>query len=816
MKNSLRFFFITIFLLLSHFNCVIHAEGNSYEKCYISTGITLPSQPFVSISSTSVSCATLGAATITAFGTGPYTYTWMPGLQTGSVATGLSPGTYTIFLFDVSNNATYTYTIVLNAMIPISGTLAATQTLSCFGAATGTAAIVGLTGTSSYVNYLWTGASFTSTAPIVNNLTAGVYTVTVTDALTSCQFGTVFTITQPPPLNLNLAASSLSSCVGFPTNYTISMNGGSPGYSFSLSGNGSVAATFSISETIGGTYIYTLTGVDANSCAVTNTFATNFIPFPNLSVSDVSICPLETATLSASGATSYTWQNSQPGNTFTASPSSTSVYTVTGANSTCTASATASVTVKQLPVPVILNNSPFCQGDVFSLSATGGASYLWNGPLSFTSNIPNPTIANISPSNSGVYNLTITGVNNCTANVSTTITINPAPTISLITGTTCANDTLFLSASSFSGASYFWSGPLSFFSTQQNPAISNAAVNMSGNYTVFVTSIDNCTNVATSNAVVKPLPLLSVSDISICPLTVGTLTVSGANSYIWSDNSTGNTFTASPAANTQYTVTGSTQGCTASAVASIFLSLLPIPFIVSNSPVCETTTLNLSAGGGDSIIWKGPSGFVSTNTVVQISPVNQSHFGNYTVTVFSAQGCSTNIFTSVEINPAPIIIAASSAKSDVCVGTQVVLSAIGGFSYQWFSNLSTQAISGESITIHPMSSIKYTVTGSDTNGCKASVSINLNVNECVNLKENILETKFLKVYPNPASNEINIELREMPDKKIQIISIYGQEVFSEFTSEQKLKLNISELPPGTYFIYIQSPENFSRIKFVRL
>src|SRR5205085_11936549 len=89
-------------------------------------------QPCISVSSTSITCATLGSATVSATGgIGPFSYTWMPSNQSGSVAYGLSPGTYTLTVFDFGNNFTYTATTQFTSFIPLTGNLAFSPSVMC-------------------------------------------------------------------------------------------------------------------------------------------------------------------------------------------------------------------------------------------------------------------------------------------------------------------------------------------------------------------------------------------------------------------------------------------------------------------------------------------------------------------------------------------------------------------------------------------------------------------------------------------------------------------------------------------------------------
>jgi hypothetical protein len=93
------------------------------------------------------------------------------------------------------------------------------------------------------------------------------------------------------------------------------------------------------------------------------------------------------------------------------------------------------------------------------------------------------------------------------------ITIKPTPTTPVATngGGYYPSQTIHLYASNVAGATYLWTGPLGFTSTDQNPTIPNATVAMSGTYSVIAT-VNGCDSAAgTTNVAVTPLiPTLSI------------------------------------------------------------------------------------------------------------------------------------------------------------------------------------------------------------------------------------------------------------------------------------------------------------------
>ncbi|MCO5950471.1 cadherin-like beta sandwich domain-containing protein, partial [Mucilaginibacter flavidus] len=175
------------------------------------------------------------------------------------------------------------------------------------------------------------------------------------------------------------------------------------------------------------TTTYTVTGTLTNGGC--SNISTVVVTVTNVSVSaSQTICAGQTATFSASGADSYTWM---PGNltgaTVNVSPTTTTVYTVTGHNNSgCSTTAQTTVTVN--PIPVITAGNPItvAAGTSVTLTATGNAdSYQWSTPYAINS----PSIT-FTPSATSTW--TVTGTitaTGCTATSSVLVTVIPSPSV---------------------------------------------------------------------------------------------------------------------------------------------------------------------------------------------------------------------------------------------------------------------------------------------------------------------------------------------------------------------------------------------------
>lgn len=237
------------------------------------------------------------------------------------------------------------------------------------------------------------------------------------------------------------------------------------------------------------------------------------------------------------------------------------VYTATVTKNGCSSSDTTNVIVKPSPDTFTLSvNAPLCEGDTIQLNATNagnGVAYSWSGPVSFSATTQNTTRLNAVKNMSGFYTLTA-NLNGCTYSDSIQVTVNviPAPPSITVSNPVCVGDTLNFTATGLSGATYAWSGPNSYTSTQQNPILQNISLTDTGTY-IATTTKDNCTSSPASvNVSVNPQPFVVIfsNKDSICDGEQVSFTAlpnnsGGAPAYQWYVNAqavgTGATYTTS-------------------------------------------------------------------------------------------------------------------------------------------------------------------------------------------------------------------------------------------------------------------------------
>lgn len=382
---------------------------------------------------------------------------------------------------------------------------------------------------------------YDSSGPIGNSLTQNVCPMATTDytatmQVNGCSSGilTFSSVTQvsvvPGP---TLSVNSATICQGQSATLNVS---GATNYTWQPGGSNASSVTF----TPGVTTIYTITGTPSGTTNCISTATTNIdvnVAVPAFPTNNGPICEGTTLNLNVAAASTYTWNgpggyisNQQNPTIPNATVNENGVYSVTLTSvSGCTTTATTSVTIIPLPVPIVSNNGPLCSGQDLNLSGSGSTVYSWSGPNGFFSNLASPTIPNATPAESGVYNL-IAGVGACTVAVSTNVSVNPSPTASMgYSGAVCAGLPIYFTGNG--GTTYSWQGPGGFGSSAQNPTLNVSSFGNSGTYTLTVADAVGCTNSATLSVLVFSIP---VADFNFSPIRP---VINGENDVYFTDAS---------------------------------------------------------------------------------------------------------------------------------------------------------------------------------------------------------------------------------------------------------------------------------------
>lgn len=255
------------------------------------------------------------------------------------------------------------------------------------------------------VTYQWSNNGVNIPGAITNTIAASVtgnYSVAISGG-TNCVTGSITkSITVNPSPTLAVSGPT-AVCAGASITQTLS---GALSYSYN-----SVTSASIITFTPAASGSYTLSGIGSNSCSATlvKAFVVNPLPALNLYAVPAVICSGQSTTLTATGATTYSWSTGSSSSALILSPLTTTAYTVSGTSNGCTSVLSKTVTVN--PTPVITagsSNTSICSGETATLTANGGSTYSWNTGSSSAFIVVNPLATTI-------YTVTGTNVSNCSA-----------------------------------------------------------------------------------------------------------------------------------------------------------------------------------------------------------------------------------------------------------------------------------------------------------------------------------------------------------------------------------------------------------------
>jgi hypothetical protein len=543
---------------------------------------------------------------------------------------------------------------------------------------------------------------------------------------------------------MTVSPTSASICNGNSTTLTAS---GVSSYTWAPTTGLNSSTTASVTANPTTTTVYTITGKDANNCTQikTTTVTVNALPTIAISPSAPALCIGSSATVTASGATNYTWSPSTGLNTTTsatvmANPTVTTTYTLTGKDANnCVSTKAVTLTVNALPTIATTPTAPtICAGSNANITASGASTYAWNPSTGLSAS----TGSTVTATSTVTSNYTVTGTdaNGCINTKLFTVTVNSLPTV-----TVAATNTAICNGSSSTltsgGASIYSWAPTTGLSATTGTNVT-ASPTVTTTYSVTGTSATGCAATKTISITVNAAPSLTLnpSSPSICIGNTTIITASGASTYTWSP-STGlsSTTTASVSANSTITTTYSlnatgSSGCVSSKVFTLTVNALPTIAITPTAPtICVGSNTNITASGASTYAWNPSTGLSAStgSTVTATSTVTS----NYTITGTDANGCVNTKSFTVSVNSLPTVTVVAT-NTAICNGSSTTLTAGGASTYSWTPTSGLSATTGTNVIASPTVTTTYSVTGTSATGCTATKTISITVNAVPSLTLN--------------------------------------------------------------------------------
>lgn len=576
--------------------------------------------------------------------------------------------------------------------------------------------------------YSWSPAADLSNPAIANPVATNIlgtttYTVTMTNS-SGCTTSATVTVTVAP-LAVSAAASATTVCAGNPSTLTATVTGGGAPYTYDWSdGVGSIGTTnpLTVNPTSSATYTVTVTDICLN--VSTATVAVSVLPSPTVTLtsSAAGICSPGPVTLTAGGATSYSWNGFLDPTiltqTITFNVTAQPVETNVGPGNIV-----ASATMAALPAGAVVTSSTLTYNGITALGASFGSDV----NLGFSGAVTAFAVSGIgAPAFAGLFNFVQTYVGG----------VNTAGgTVNLLyydigddnTGTDEATFPLGATAATL-------------VISYQVPASGSTLVvtpSATTTYTVTGTNASGCTNTATVTVVIPPGSTTTATATPAFVCAGGTSQLNAVATY------------PPPTAPTYCAVTNAGSSCVTNVTINTLNSTPPAcvsPFYHFNAPVgTETTTLMPGSSypvtvtcGGTAIV----SVFIDFNrngvyeATEWVQPYTAASTGSATFNVpVTASIGQTGMRVRSRLNGNPngsgdaCLNMGSGSTEDyvVTIGTPVS----GTFTYSWSpaAGLNNPAIQNPIATVAATST--YTVTASDIYGCTSTATVTVNVDPLV-------------------------------------------------------------------------------------
>jgi hypothetical protein len=779
------------------------------NNCSKTSSVTVQSSPAITVSGsvTNAECNGQNSGSITvnpSGGTAPFSYLWSNGSNNQTVD-NLLAGSYTI---TVTDNAGCTKTNTFNVTQPtVINTTSTVNNVTCNGGSNGSATLSVSGGTSGYTVQWSNGTTTSGNMSTANNLAAGAYTATVTDA-NNCQKVVSVTVTAPPALAINATAQQNPSCFGS-TNGSISVN----------TANGSGNVTYIWSNGTTGNSInnvaagnYTVTATDANNC--------NNVKVITLSQPQAVLLAATPTSESCSGANNgqiliapsggtgnftYNWSNNTTSNPAINLSAGSYTVTVTDAQG-CTATSSSTVAAGQELMVTLVSTTPTsCLGasngsiSVSGANGTAPYTYTWSNGASGDS------ITNVT---SGQITVTVTDIVGCTKASSFNIGSQTAFSLTQAgqTDVICfGQSTGTASITPLTNHTYLWS----------NGATTSSVTGLvADTISVVATDPSGCQS-NPSIFIITQSPQLKLGglmpDTAICAseqfgaIRIDTLVGGiGAITYAWTSQDTMLTLDSLSIDSLNVGWYNITLKDDAQCVQDYMFTVFKVNPVTVTQQVIQQITCQNDNDGAIEIVLAG--GYKNTfqsvwNTGATSLNITNLAGGIYTLNVTDSIGCVTK-FDYTIVNPTAVSAIVNKTNESTAGANNGTITAapsggIAPYTLLW-SNGSTEN------TLINLAPSTYGLTVTDANGCTFTTSTTILAGTTSSTSE--ITAAQILLYPNPSNGLIEIATKDifLENDQIKISDTYGNsksfEVIS--TSEDKLKLDIRDLAPGMYIMTI--------------
>ncbi|MES2568170.1 MAG: choice-of-anchor L domain-containing protein [Bacteroidota bacterium] len=728
----------------------------------------------------------LGASTtLSSTGSGPFSWT----ASTGSNP----PGTSTVA---VTPSATTTYTVMsgtgactaqATATVSVSPTLSINITPSNTIICLGDNVVLTSTGSGPF-NWMASSGTNPANSQTVTVSPGTTTSYTVISGTGACTAQAVATVSITPGLSITVTPATTVICKGQSTSLTVNGSTGPFIWTASTGVSPSPSGTVTVTPTTTTTYTV-LAGTGACTAVAVATVSISPSLTLNITPVNASVCIGSGTTLTANGATSYTWiPGFGTGSTLSVTPNSTSSYTVVGTDGICVNTATTQVAVITLTANATSNSTYYCFGvSPVSLTGTGATNYTWSPASSLSSSVG--AVVTATPSATTIYTLT-GSTSGCISTHTISLTVPPVSSVSatMSHSVVCVGGTG--STLTANGANtYTWSaGSVTTPTIFVNPTTTSS-------YTVVGQTAQGCYEVP-AVITVSVLPTINPALTASSPTVCLTKTVS-----ISAPASTGLTYTWQPATaisganNTSsivampptvspviYTVTISNGVCIGTNTIQLLVRTPPKGNFITlnNDTICTggCVTFSSTTTGSSPITYKWYYQVgIGTSSVGVAPEACYPSAGSFSVTMVATNACGIdsiikNNYIKVYDYPALVV----GGDTTINIGESAEIFASGGTNYSWSPNINGSIVcsSCSSTIVQPTLTTQYIVVASNSIYCRVRDTVTITVD--VNCGDFFIPNVFS---PNGdgLNDMINVHGRCISTFNLQIFNRWGEKVF---------------------------------------
>jgi len=596
-------------------------------------------------------------------------------------------------------------------------------------------------------------------------------------------------------------STSTASVVAFPSAavfFNWSSVPAAESYSSILSGSSSMV-TFSAC----GIHTIVCNAYDNSNNFLSSTSVTVDVVCATLSVVPISqtICPNGSATITASGASTYSWNTGSISSSVNVMPNQSSTYFVYGNGDICAARAKVAI----FDITLTASSMSLCPANPVTLTAVGGGNISWLSPTNtviasgVSTLVVTPTAVPVS------YSLVATFGSACFTFKNISLDLYPMEVFAVVPASVCSG--VSFSLQGYSATSFTWANTSQ--TSTVNPFITSQSV--TNTYTLIADSA-NCRATKIFTIGISPQPTVTISSpqTTICGNQIANLYAAGAVNYTWTNHASmlsslfGNSVMVAPFVNTTYTVLGANiHGCKSNAYHTVIVGTYPqISALLTRTSVCPGFTTGITANGANSFTWASTAlGTPLYTPTIAVGAGTYSLFGS------NGGGCRDSITVFIAQDPA-LNITANASASVTCIQKDgiinpVYFSASGAANYVWHPYVPGRMTFslGPVTAVTPTSTTCYTVTGY-TPDCSGKAVLCVQSEYCNLLSE--AKRAHVYLYPNPVDDLLYIDLGNTNVVAWKIVDEKGVVIreASIVQNHSAFSINLEDLKPGLLFLQL--------------